>query len=222
MLKVVSPYDQSLIKEIPYVGEKEIEQALTTAYNLFQDQSNWLQPHERIAILERTISIMNSRIEELTKLAASEGGKPYQDSKVEILRAINGVKLAAEHISRLKGEQIPMGLTKASENRIAFTTREPIGVVAAISAFNHPLNLIIHQTVTAIAAGCPVIVKPASSTPLSCLYTSCIQTIKASIRYPEFLLFLQRTGLQLIVLPPRRRYIAVPKQPKQFHLNRHM
>ncbi len=169
MLKVVSPYDQSLIKEIPYVGEKEIEQALTTAYNLFQDQSNWLQPHERIAILERTISIMNSRIEELTKLAASEGGKPYQDSKVEILRAINGVKLAAEHISRLKGEQIPMGLTKASENRIAFTTREPIGVVAAISAFNHPLNLIIHQTVTAIAAGCPVIVKPASSTPLSCL-----------------------------------------------------
>jgi acyl-CoA reductase-like NAD-dependent aldehyde dehydrogenase len=112
---------------------------------------------------------MKTRVEKLTKLAAHEGGKPYMDSKVEVLRAINGVKLAAEHIGQLKGEQIPMGLTKASENRLAFTTREPIGVVSAISAFNHPLNLIIHQSVTAIAAGCPVIIKPALTTPLSCL-----------------------------------------------------
>jgi acyl-CoA reductase-like NAD-dependent aldehyde dehydrogenase len=85
------------------------------------------------------------------------------------MRAINGVKLAAEEVGRLIGEQIPMGLTAASSNRIAFTTREPIGVVVSISAFNHPLNLIVHQTVTAFAAGCPVIVKPASTTPLSCL-----------------------------------------------------
>jgi acyl-CoA reductase-like NAD-dependent aldehyde dehydrogenase len=85
------------------------------------------------------------------------------------MRAINGVKLAAEEVGKLIGEQIPMGLTEASSNRIAFTTREPIGVVVSISAFNHPLNLIVHQTVTAFAAGCPVIVKPASTTPLSCL-----------------------------------------------------
>ena len=85
------------------------------------------------------------------------------------MRAINSVKLAAEEIGRLTGEQIPMGLTEASSNRIAFTSREPIGVVVSISAFNHPLNLIVHQTVTAFAAGCPVIVKPASTTPLSCL-----------------------------------------------------
>lgn len=169
MLKVFSPYDQSLIKEIPLVGKKEVEEALIKAHNLFQDQSNWLPAHERIAILERTAEIMKSRIEELTKTAALEGGKPYVDSKVEILRAINGVKLAAEHIGQLKGGQIPMGLTKASENRIAFTTREPIGVVVAVSAFNHPLNLIVHQVVTAVATGCPVIVKPASTTPLSCL-----------------------------------------------------
>lgn len=169
MLKVRSPFDQSLIKEIPFVGKKEVEKALATAYALFQNQSKWIPPHERIAILERTAEIMKTRIEELTKTAAQEGGKPYQDSKVEVLRAINGVKLAAEHIAQLKGEQIPMGLTKASENRIAFTTREPIGVVSSISAFNHPLNLIIHQSVTAIAAGCPVIIKPALTTPLSCL-----------------------------------------------------
>lgn len=169
MLKVRSPYDQSVIKEIPLVGKREVEKALSTAYSLFQDRSAWIPAHERIAILERTAEIMKTRIEELTKTAAQEGGKPYVDSKVEVLRAINGVKIAAEHIAQLKGEQIPMGLTPASENRIAFTTREPIGVVTSISAFNHPLNLIIHQTITAIATGCPVIIKPALTTPLSCL-----------------------------------------------------
>ena len=169
MLKVVSPYDQSLIKEIPLVGKVEVEHALATAYELFQDQSKWIPAYERIAILERTAEIMKTRIEELTITAAKEGGKPYNDSKVEVLRAINGVKIAAEHIRHLKGEQVPMGLTKASEGRIAFTSREPIGVVSSISAFNHPLNLIIHQSVTAIAAGCPVIIKPALTTPLSCL-----------------------------------------------------
>jgi len=169
MLEVLSPYNQSLIKKIPLVGKQDVETALATAYALFQDQAKWIMPHERIAILERTASIMDSRIDELTKIAAEEGGKPYVDSKAEVLRAINGVKIAAEHISQLKGVQIPMSLTKASENRIAFTTREPIGVVTSISAFNHPLNLIVHQTVTAIAAGCPVIVKPALTTPLSCL-----------------------------------------------------
>ena len=169
MLKVLSPYDLSLIKEVPLVGKDDVENALAIAYGLFQDQSKWIPPHERIAILERTAELMKPRIEELTNIAAQEGGKPYLDSKVEVLRAINGVKIAAEHISQLKGEQVPMGLTKASENRIAFTTREPIGVVTSISAFNHPLNLIIHQTVTAIAAGCPVIIKPALTTPLSCL-----------------------------------------------------
>ena len=169
MLKVVSPYDQSLIKEIPLAGKPEVEYALKTAYGLFQDQSKWIPPHERITILERTAEIMKMRIEELTTIAAKEGGKPFNDSKIEVLRAINGVKIAAEHIGQLKGEQIPMGLTKASEGRIAFTSREPIGVVSSISAFNHPLNLIIHQSVTAIAAGCPVIIKPALTTPLSCL-----------------------------------------------------
>ncbi len=169
MLKVTSPFDNSLIKEIPLAGIEDVEKALSVASNLFQNQSNWLAAHERIEILERTAEIMKTRIEELTKIAAHEGGKPYADSKVEVLRAINGVKIAAEHIAQIKGEQIPMGLTKASENRIAFTTQEPIGVVVSVSAFNHPLNLIVHQTVTAIATGCPVIIKPASSTPLSCL-----------------------------------------------------
>lgn len=169
ILKVYSPYDQQLIKELPMINIDELEVKLETAYNLFKDPDQWIPPHKRIAILEKVRQIMESKVEELTKTAAEEGGKPYQDSKVEVLRAINGVKIATEEIAHLNGEQIPMGITESSVNRMAFTMREPIGVVASISAFNHPLNLIVHQTITAFAAGCPVIIKPASTTPLSCL-----------------------------------------------------
>jgi acyl-CoA reductase-like NAD-dependent aldehyde dehydrogenase len=168
-IKVTSPYDQRLIEEIPLIDEEGLEKKINLAYSLFTDSSKWIPAHKRIAILEKARQIMEGKVETLTKIAAGEGGKPYQDSKVEVLRAINGVKIATEEISQLKGTQIPMGLTEASVNRLAFTMREPIGVVASLSAFNHPLNLIVHQTITAFAAGCPVIVKPASNTPRSCL-----------------------------------------------------
>lgn len=168
-LKVYAPYDRQLIDTLPLINENELEKALEKAYALFLDRKAWIPAHRRIAILEKTRELMESRVEELTRTAAREGGKPYADSKVEVLRAINGVKIAAEEISQMKGTQIPMGITESSVNRLAFTMREPIGVVASLSAFNHPLNLIVHQTVTAFAAGCPVIVKPASNTPFSCL-----------------------------------------------------
>jgi len=168
-LKVTTPYDNKLIKEIPLVGEQEVKKALSVAHGLFQDRSNWLPAYERVELLERVVKIMSTRVEDLTKIAAQEGGKPYFDSEIEVLRAVNGVKLAIEHLGQLKGGQIPMGHTRSSVNRLAFTMREPIGVVSSISAFNHPLNLIIHQTIPAIIVGCPVIIKPATTTPLSCL-----------------------------------------------------
>ncbi len=168
-LKVNRPFDGTLIKEIPMHDANDVEQALRVAYGLFQDRSKWLPAWQRIAILEKVAEIMGGKLDELTRIAAEEGGKPYVDSRVEVLRAINGVKLAMEHIAQIKGEQIPMGLTESSVNRLAFTRREPIGVVASISAFNHPLNLIIHQVAPAIAVGSPVIIKPALTTPLSCL-----------------------------------------------------
>ena len=168
MLKVYSPYTAEQIGEYPLIPMDAIEGIVATANDLFEDRSKWLKPHERKAILQRCAKIMESRIYDLTKLAANEGGKPFSDSEVEVLRAINGVEIAAENIGELKGGEIPMGLTPASEGRIAFTQREPIGIVASVSAFNHPLNLIVHQVITAVAAGCPVIVKPAPTTPMSC------------------------------------------------------
>lgn len=172
--KIIFPYDQSFVKELPLITKNDIDTILETAQNLFDDQSNWIPAFKRIEILEKAALIMNERTEELIHLAISEGGKPYKDSKAEILRAIKGVKLAAEHISQIKGEQIPMGLTEASLNRIAFTSKEPIGVVVAVSAFNHPLNLAVHQIATAVAAGCPVVFKPSSNTPLSGLALAAI------------------------------------------------
>ena len=169
MLSVNNPYNGELIREIPVNSADDVERALATAYALFNDQSKWIPAYERVEILERAVGIMESQVKELTELAASEGGKPYVDSEVEVLRAINGVKLAIEHMPANKGEEIPMGHTRSSANRMAFTRREPIGVVSSISAFNHPLNLIVHQTVPAIAVGAPVIIKPAQTTPLSCL-----------------------------------------------------
>jgi acyl-CoA reductase-like NAD-dependent aldehyde dehydrogenase len=168
-IKVESPFDGKVLEEIALSSQADIDIALDLARKVYENQEIWLPKYERIAILEKTVEIMSSRIEELTLIAANEGGKPYMDSKVEVERAINGVKLAIEHMGVFEGKEIAMGHTKSSANRMAYTMKEPIGVVAAISAFNHPLNLCVHQTVPAIAVGSPVLIKPSLLTPMSTL-----------------------------------------------------
>ena len=111
---------------------------------------------------------MTERAEELALEAAREGGKPLIDSRVEAARAIDSIKICIETLRTEGGGEIPMNVNAASLGRMAFTQTEPIGVVVAVSAFNHPLNLIAHQVGPAVAVGCPVIVKPAEDTPLSC------------------------------------------------------
>jgi acyl-CoA reductase-like NAD-dependent aldehyde dehydrogenase len=169
ILEITSPFDHSKLGELPLHSLEDAEMQLSKATNIFKQKEKWIPSYRKIEILEKLIELMRNAEDKLLTTAASEGGKPYQDSKVEVQRAISGIKIAIQEIGNLKGEQVPMGLTASSTQRLAFTVREPIGVVFAISAFNHPLNLIVHQTITAFAAGCPVIIKPASSTPLSCL-----------------------------------------------------
>jgi acyl-CoA reductase-like NAD-dependent aldehyde dehydrogenase len=101
--------------------------------------------------------------------AAQEGGKPLTDSLIEVERAVDGLRCCAETLRTQHGREIPMRLNAASANRLAMTTLEPIGPVLGFSAFNHPVNLIVHQVGPALAAGCPVIIKPAEATPFSCL-----------------------------------------------------
>ncbi len=169
MLKVVRAFDRSPLAELPTDDAAAALRKLALARETFSDRNRWLAPHERSAILQRTAALLEARKDAFATTIAEEGGKPLKDAVVEVVRAVDGLRNAAEELRSLAGREIPMGLTLPSRGRWAFTTKEPLGVVAAISAFNHPLNLIVHQTAPAVAVGCPVIVKPASSTPLSCL-----------------------------------------------------
>ncbi len=168
-LRVVHAFDRTLITEIPADDAKALAGKLDTAASTLKNRESWLKPHERMAILKRAAQLLLADQERFARLIAQEGGKPFTDAAIEVTRAIDGLNDAAEELRHFAGKEIPMGLTAASEHRWAFTIKEPIGVVAAISAFNHPLNLIVHQVAPAIAVGCPVIIKPASTTPLCCL-----------------------------------------------------
>ena len=168
-LGVFQAYDRGLICEVETDSEQDLEQKLARAAVAFKDRAGWLKPYERIAVLERLVPLLDAERDTFAVLIAREGGKPLVDAKVEATRAVDGVRNAIDELRNFAGQEIPMGLTAASAGRWAFTTREPIGVVAAISAFNHPLNLIVHQVVPAIATGCPVLIKPASATPLCCI-----------------------------------------------------
>ena len=153
-LEVVSPFDGSLIKSIPVHDAEDAEVMLKKALSCYSDRDGWLDHHQRIAVLEKLALSMQDMADEFALLIASEGGKPLLDAKVEVARAIDGIGLAIKELAHvMRGEEIPMGHTPAASGRIAFTTDEPIGVVVAVSAFNHPLNLIVHQVVPAIARG---------------------------------------------------------------------
>jgi acyl-CoA reductase-like NAD-dependent aldehyde dehydrogenase len=168
-IEVTSPYDNKVIDTIFLEDEAAVFAKLEKAHQAFMDKDNWLTKIERCRILAKLIHLMSAQREELAKLAAFEGGKPLQDSFIEVDRAIQGIKIALHAIEDMKGEMIPMGHTPSSSNRLAFTIKEPIGVVFSLSAFNHPLNLIVHQVIPAVAVSAPVIIKPAKATPLSCI-----------------------------------------------------
>lgn len=167
-IEVTAPYDGAHLATVHAADEAAVELALTNADALFRDRSRWLKPAQRIAILEKTAQLMSLQAEELAVEASREGGKPLVDSRIEVARAIDGVRNCIEVLRTQAGVEVPMNLNPASEAKLAVTRHEPIGVVVAVSAFNHPLNLIVHQVGPAVATGCPVIVKPAEDTPLSC------------------------------------------------------
>ena len=166
--KVYAPWDGQCIGSVAMADAEIADRALAVAHEVYENRDAWLSPARRVEIFDKARQIMSSRMEELAVQAAAEGGKPLIDSRVELARAIDGLQSCIECIRTMHGDEIPMGITKSSANRLAMTYREPIGVVLAFSAFNHPMNLIVHQIGPALAAGCPVIVKPASDTPLSC------------------------------------------------------
>jgi len=168
-LEIKSPYDQQLLATVETADAVVIEQAINNAATLFADRDAWLPVSKRIEILEKAINLMAEQKEELARGAAQEGGKPLIDSRIEMTRCIDSIRICVDTLRTQRSETVPMGVNAASANRLTMMIKEPIGVVVAVSAFNHPLNLIAHQVGPAIATGCPVIVKPAEDTPLSCI-----------------------------------------------------
>ena len=167
-LTVTAPFDNAPIATVDTADRDAVETAFATAHGLFRNRDSWLSLSRRIEVLERAAEIAKGRREELALEAAREGGKPLVDSLIEVDRALDGIRECVEYLRTQSGRGIPMGINPASSGRIAFTQHEPIGVVLAFSAFNHPVNLVVHQVCPAVAAGCPFIVKPAEATPLSC------------------------------------------------------
>jgi len=167
LLQVKQAYTGEVLKELQMHDSIQVDQMLSSAQKKHLEGA--LPIYKRINILRKLADLVANEHEQFSQLIANEGGKPIRDARVEVTRAVGGIHIAITEIQSIKGFEVPMDLSAAGAGRKAFTILEPIGVVVAVSAFNHPLNLAIHQVIPAIAAGCPVIIKPAAITPLSTL-----------------------------------------------------
>jgi acyl-CoA reductase-like NAD-dependent aldehyde dehydrogenase len=165
-LVVKNPYTGASLQTLPLLRASDVDKVLERAVRVRNEHRLWLPLHERVMILERFAELLTEQREALVNLAIQEGGKPRKDTEMEMSRALDGVQCALAEMRRGHGHEVNMGYTRATAGHMAFTRRAPIGVVAAYSAFNHPINLWIHQVIPAVAVGTPIILKPAPATPL--------------------------------------------------------
>ena len=165
-LEVRAPYDGSLVGRVAKGGASHVRSAVDAAERAMAEP---LPAHERAAILDRTARLVEERSDEIARTICAEAGKPMKAARVEVSRAQSTFTMAAVEARRLAGDVVPMDASPAGAGKIAFTLRVPIGVVGAVSPFNFPFNLVAHKVAPALAAGCAVVLKPASQTPLSAL-----------------------------------------------------
>jgi len=167
--KLLSPYSQSEIAEIPAATEKETNLAIEAAYKA-RDVMAKMPAHQRAAILEKLAQLIEEHAEQAAEIIALEAAKPITTARTEVARTVQTFKFSAEEAKRIHGETIPLDAAPGGERRVAYTVREPIGVIGAITPFNFPLNLVAHKVGPAIASGNTIVLKPASQTPLSSLF----------------------------------------------------
>ena len=165
-IEVRSPYSGDVVGRVAKGGADETCQAVDAAERAMHEP---LPAHKRAEILVKVAAALGRRHDEAARLISDEAGKPMKAARVEAQRAMSTYTFAAVEARKLAGEMVPMDAAQAGTGKLAFTLREPIGVVAAISPFNFPLNLVAHKLAPALAAGCAVVLKPASHTPLSAL-----------------------------------------------------
>jgi lactaldehyde dehydrogenase len=162
---VIHPYDGELVGSVPMVSDQQVVEAIDAADAAVE--ASTLSAYERYTLLSETARLVEQRMEEIARILTSEQGKPLADARGEVDRAVQTLDLSAEQAKRMNGEYIPMDAQRGFARDHCFTQREPLGVVAAITPFNFPLNLMVHKVGPALAAGNAVVGKPASNTPLT-------------------------------------------------------
>ena len=165
-VEVRSPYSGEPVGRVAKAGADETRRAIDAAARAMEEP---LPAHKRAEILVRVAGALGRRHDEAARLISDEAGKPMKAARVETARAMSTYTFAAAEARKLAGDVVPMDAAQAGEGKLAFTLRRPVGVVGAISPFNFPLNLVAHKIAPALAAGCAVVLKPASQTPLSAL-----------------------------------------------------
>jgi acyl-CoA reductase-like NAD-dependent aldehyde dehydrogenase len=165
-LEVRNKYTQEVFALLPSARQEDVDEAISAADKAAAVMAN-MAAHKRSAILTRTAGILKDRKEEIAQTIATEAGKALKFARVEVDRAVSTFTIAAEEAKRISGETIPLDAVPAGEGYFGFWIRRPVGVVAAISPFNFPLNLVAHKVAPALAAGNTVVLKPASSTPVT-------------------------------------------------------
>jgi len=168
LLEVTNKYGGEVIGSVPLTDKETFEEAIKSAQDGFSLISN-IPAYRRSKILEKTSEKIEEKKDEITRIIAMEAGKAWKHAKAEVERAVQTFKFASEEAKSIHGETIPMDAAFGGEKRIGFYLRFPVGIVGAISPFNFPLNLVAHKVAPAIAAGCSVVLKPASMTPLTSL-----------------------------------------------------
>jgi len=164
-----APHSGEQLAEIPLADQSIVEQAIQAA-----EQANpvmrQMPAHQRASMLAKIADLFAERSEEAARIVAEEAGKPLKTARGEIARTIQTYRFAAEEAKRIHGETLPIDAAPGGEGRIAYTVREPLGTIGAITPFNFPMNLVAHKVGPALAAGNTVVLKPASQTPLSSLF----------------------------------------------------
>lgn len=163
-IDVVDPYQHKVIGRIPACTSVEIDRAVAQAQGALK---RGLPQWQRAKILDVAAVRLAARREEFAQLIARESAKPIRTARIEVDRAVGTFEFSAAEARKLAGDMIPMEALAAGEGKIGFTLRVPVGVIGAIAPFNFPLNLVVHKVGPAIAAGCPIILKPASQTPFT-------------------------------------------------------
>jgi acyl-CoA reductase-like NAD-dependent aldehyde dehydrogenase len=167
VVEVRSPYDDRLIGTVPLGTESHIDDAVAVALACHREGA--LPTHERARILDDASRLLRERVEKFARIISDEAAKPMKTARIEATRAVDTFAFSAAVARTAAGEVVPLDASAPGVGKLGFVLRVPVGVVAAISPFNFPLNLVCHKVGPAIAAGCPVVLKPASATPLSAL-----------------------------------------------------